>query len=294
MQQAGIAEQFKAPRFVEVDRARVCYRKAGDGPALVLLHGFPLSGLTWRNLVPQLSQRFTCYAFDLVGLGETTSPAPADFTSDGQGRVIQQALHAVGISSYALLGNDTGGWVARELALLEQERVTHLLLTNTEIPGHRTPWIPLYQRLVRLPGSAPVMRRLLTSRLFRRSPLGFGGCFENLDSIDAEFTQEFVSPLISSPDRLSAMFRFLKYMDFQRIDHFGELHGKLSMPVAFLWGEADPTFPVQLARTMAAQFPNVVHFRTVRNAKLFFHEEQPEVVAKWVTEVISGDAHPDV
>jgi len=293
MQQAGIAEQFRTTHFAQVARARVCYHKAGDGPALVLLHGFPLSGLTWRNIVPSLAQQFTCYAFDLVGLGETTSPNAADFASDGQGRIIQQALRALGVSSYVLVGNDTGGWVARELALLEQDRVTHLALMNTEIPGHRTPWIPLYQRLVRLPGSASVMRRLLASRRFRRSPLGFGGCFENLDSMDGEFTQEFVSPLISSPGRLSAMFRFLAYMDFQRIDRFAELHGKLSMPVAFLWGEADPTFPVQVARTMAAQFPNVVQFRTVRNAKLFFHEEQPEVVAKWVTEFISGDAYPD-
>jgi pimeloyl-ACP methyl ester carboxylesterase len=55
------------------------------------LHGFPLSGLTWRKLVPALARRFTC--------------------------------------------PDTGGWIALELALLERERVTHLLLTNTEIPG---------------------------------------------------------------------------------------------------------------------------------------------------------------
>jgi pimeloyl-ACP methyl ester carboxylesterase len=96
----------------------------------VLLHGFPLSGLTWRRLVPTLSKRFTCYAFDLVGLGDSRSRAAADFSSPGQGAVMRQALRALGVSSYALLGNDTGGWVAREtqtrtpqLPLLPSSRV---------------------------------------------------------------------------------------------------------------------------------------------------------------------------
>src|SRR3990172_6913108 len=118
-----LADEFGTQQFVDVGRARVCYRKAGAGPALVLLHGFPLSGLTWRNVVAHLSQRFTCYAFDLVGLGDSRSRDAVDFTSSGQGAVMRGALRALGVESYALLGNDTGGWVARELALLDGERV---------------------------------------------------------------------------------------------------------------------------------------------------------------------------
>ena len=60
---------FGAAHLLEAGGATVCYRKEGDGPAIVFLHGFPLSGLTWRRVVPALSGRFTCYALDLVGLG---------------------------------------------------------------------------------------------------------------------------------------------------------------------------------------------------------------------------------
>ncbi len=282
MTDTRIADEFRNRQFVDVGAARVCYRRAGDGPPLVLFHGFPLSGLTWRKVVPQLAQRFTCYAFDLVGLGDSTSRAAVDFSSQGQGAVFQQALAAVGVSRYAVMGNDTGAWIARELALLEPERVTHLVLMNTEMPGHRPPWIPLYQRLVLLPGAGVVMRQLVASRRVRRSAMGFGGCFTDLDLIDGEFTDLFVSPLVASRERLAGMFQFLAQMKFTRLDQFRELHGKLSMPVAFVWGADDPTFPEATARAMAAQFPNVAHFWSIPRGKLFVHEEQPDKVAALV------------
>jgi hypothetical protein len=87
MTQAEVAEEFSTKHFVEAGQARVCYRKTGQSPALVLLHGFPLSGLTWRSIVPALAPRFTCYALDLVGLGDTTSRIASDFSSEGQGAV---------------------------------------------------------------------------------------------------------------------------------------------------------------------------------------------------------------
>jgi haloalkane dehalogenase len=286
--QSQLADEFRTGHFVDVGQARLWCRKAGNGPALVLVHGFPLSGLTWRRVVPQLAQRFTCYAFDLVGLGDSTSTDAVDFSSEGQAAVLRQALLAQGVSSYALLGNDTGGWIARELALLDRERVRYLVLMNTEMPGHRPPWIPLYQRLAQLPGSGLVLRRMLATRRVRRAAMGFGGCFDDLDLIDGEFTELFVAPLLSSRDRLARMVRFLVSMKFERLDRFAQLHGTLSMPVGFVWGAADPTFPESIARTMASQFPNVTAFRSIPRGKLFVHEEQPDMVAELVSALLAG------
>jgi pimeloyl-ACP methyl ester carboxylesterase len=262
-----------------VGAASVHWRRDGQGPAVVFLHGFPLSGRTWDGVVARLRDRFTCWALDLVGLGQSHSTAAADYSSPGQGRAFRDTLARLGVESYALVGNDTGGWIARELALLDGARVSRLVLTNTEIPGHRPPWIPLYQTLAHVPGYGALMQQALRWRAFRRSPMAFGGCFHDLSHLDGEFHDRYVEPLITSSARIDGVMQFLREMKFTRLDEFKSLHARLTMPTLFVWGANDPTFPEPRAREMLGQFPDVAGFHSVRDAKLFVYEERPEEVA---------------
>jgi pimeloyl-ACP methyl ester carboxylesterase len=280
-------DKFTKRHFVEVGDVKVCYRTVGVGPAVALFHGYPLSGRTWRKVVPELSQHFTCYAFDAVGLGHSTSRHASDHSSQGQARVFRGALSALGISSYSLIGNDSGGWIARELALLEPTCVEHLILTNTEIPGHRPPWVGWYQLLARLPGAGLIFRLMILSRRWRHSGAGFGGCFDDLELSEGDFAEEFLLPLLLDHDRMCRALRFLTNMKFSRVDQFKTLHQNLSMPVAFVWGAADPTFPEEQAREMASQFPNVIGFRSIPKGKLFMHEEFPDEVVKSILEFLT-------
>jgi len=292
MSQSHALEEFRESHFLEVSGARVCYRKAGDGPPLVLFHGYPLTGWTWRKLIPELSRHFTCYAFDLVGLGGSNSSDNTDFTSPGQGRVFQRALRALGVTSYALMGNDSGGWVARELAVLEPERVTRLLLTNTEIPNHRPPTVWFYQRLAALPGSSYIFRGMLATPLWRKSHFGLGGCFHEPDIVEGEFFDAYLAPLLNSHEMMLRALRFLVLMQLDRVDDFAELHKRLTMPTAFVWGADDPTFEEPHAREMAKQFPNVVSFTSIPKAKLFLHEEFVEETLKPSVEFLTGGVPP--
>ena len=262
-----------------VGSASIHWRREGSGPAVVLLHGFPLSGRTWDAVIVRLRDRFTCYTLDLVGLGQSQSASAEDYSSPGQARAFLGTLSQLHVDSYALVGNDTGGWIARELALLDTARVSRLVLTNTEIPGHRPPWIPMYQALAQVPGYGALIQRVLRWRAFRRSPMAFGGCFYDLGHLDGEFHRRFVEPLLGSRERIEGAMEFLRRMKFTRLDEFETLHGRLTMPTLFVWGADDPTFPEPRAREMVGQFPNVAGFHSVRNAKLFVYEERPEEVA---------------
>ena len=273
-----------------VGDASVHWRRAGSGPPIVFFHGFPLSGATWDAVVHHLRDRFTCYAPDLIGLGRSDSTADDDYSSPGQARVFQALLSQLGVESYALVGNDTGGWIARELALIDGPRVSHLVLTNTEIPFHRPPWIPMYQALAHLPGCGAVFGQLLKSSAFRRSSLAFGGCFHDPTRIDSDFRARFVDPLIASDTRMDGAMRFLRRMNFSRLDEFKNLQRQLAMPTLFIWGADDPTFPEPRAREMVAQFPKVAGFHSVPNAKLFLYEEHPEEVARLIDRFLTTTA----
>ena len=140
----------------------------------------------------------------------------------------------------------------------------------------------MYQALAHLPGSGIVLRQFLKSSLFRRSSLGFGGCFHDLRHLDGDFHDRFIEPLITSDARLEGALQFLRQMKFARLDEFKTLHQQLAMPTLFVWGTDDPTFPEPRAREMVAQFPNVAGFHSVANAKLFFYEEKPQEVARLI------------
>ncbi len=270
-----------------VGAATVRWRREGSGPLLVLLHGFPLSGRTWDGVVAHLRDRFTCLAPDLIGLGGSHSTAGDDHSSPGQARVFRALLDALGVGAYAVVGNDTGGWIARELALVD-DRVSHLVLTNTEIPFHRPPWIPTYQTLARVPGAGALLRLRLRSAAYRHSSLAFGGCFHDPRHLDGEFHARFIAPLVDSDARLAGALEFLRQMRFARLDEFRELHRRLAMPTLLVWGADDPTFPEPRAREMLAQLPNVAGFHSIAQAKLFLQEEHPREVARLIDGFLSG------
>ena len=137
-------------------------------------------------------------------------------------------------------------------------RVSHLVLTNTEIPLHRPPWIPMYQALAhdsRLRRAHPAGAR---SRAFRRSPLALRRMLPRPHAIStASSTQRFVEPLITSSARIEGAMQFLREMKFSRLDEFETLHGQLRCRRCSSGAPNDPTFPEPRAREMVEQFPNV-------------------------------------
>jgi pimeloyl-ACP methyl ester carboxylesterase len=277
---------FVAPaRMLDVGTARVACRQFGSGPPLLLVHGFPLSGFTWRKVLPELSKRRTCYVPDLPGLGETEWTDATDFTFPGQGRTLRAIVDALGLERYAVLAQDTGGTFARYLVLDDLPRVERLVLVNTEMPGHRPPWIPLYQALMYVPGALAAFRLLLRSRAFLRSGMGFGGCFVDLDLLDGDFHAQVVVPLLRSPRRLEGMARYLRGAGWDAVDALATLHARLTMPVALVWGAEDPTFPLALARRMVEQFPDA-RLVPISGARLLVHEEKPAEVVRAVLDFL--------
>src|SRR5438477_8364849 len=104
-------------RRFESSGGELAYIDEGDGPAVLLLHGFPTSSFLWRSFVPPLAARFRVIVPDLLGYGDSDKPAEADLTMRAQARYVREMLESLPVQRCAAIAHDLGGAVAQLRAL---------------------------------------------------------------------------------------------------------------------------------------------------------------------------------
>jgi pimeloyl-ACP methyl ester carboxylesterase len=108
---------------------RIHYRRLGQGPALVLLHGYPQTGHMWRKVMPALAERFTVVAPDLRGYGDSDRPA-GGYDKRTMAADVAQVIEALGLAPVVLVGHDRGARVGHRFALDHPALLTHLVLLD--------------------------------------------------------------------------------------------------------------------------------------------------------------------
>jgi pimeloyl-ACP methyl ester carboxylesterase len=268
-------------KYLDIGDARVAYEREGAGQPVLFVHGWPFSRLTWRKLVPLLAPRFECIRLDLPGLGETEWSDACDLSTSGQADTLARFLDALGIDGCRIVATDTGATSARVVAANRPELVAKLALFNTEMPGHRPPWIRPYQKLLVMPGAAAMLRALLRSRTFVHSTIGFGGCFEDRALLDEEdFRRATFEPLLARARGIAGAIRYLRGIDWKVVDRLPEIHAAIRAPTLFIWGAQDRTFPLARAQAMASQMATCKGLVPIDGARLLVHEEKPREVAE--------------
>ncbi len=121
-------------KTIEVDGQTIFYREAGPkgAPTILLLHGFPTSSHMFRNLIPQLSDRFHVVAPDYPGYGNSSMPTvdTFDYTFDNLANVMEHFIQKVGLTTYSLYLMDYGAPVGFRIAVKHPERVDGLIIQN--------------------------------------------------------------------------------------------------------------------------------------------------------------------
>ena len=127
----GFATRSAAPQGVNIT-----FDIGGDGPPLVLLHGFPQTRAMWARIAPRLAQDHTVICPDLRGYGDSGKPSEvADYSFRHMAADILGLMRALGHDSFAVVGHDRGGRVAHRLALDAPQAVTRLALLDI-VPTH--------------------------------------------------------------------------------------------------------------------------------------------------------------
>jgi pimeloyl-ACP methyl ester carboxylesterase len=235
------------PRYEDLAGVRVRYVRRGQGPALVLLHGFASSLYTWADVIPALAQDHDVIALDFPGFGG--SDIPSDLSPALYPATVLELMHRLGVSRATLVGNSLGGAVAVVLAARHPARVRRLALIDSagfNLDPSRRPlilralgWAPVAAALEVL----PVRRPLVTAALRQ--------VFQDRSLVTKEKVEEYLAPL-TRPGSIAAQRSLLA-----RPDAFGlpALVSEVRVPTLIVWGRQDRWIPLADADRFLAAIP---------------------------------------
>ena len=147
----------------------VFYRDEGNGPPLVLLHGFPTSSWDWAKVWPELVQSYRVIALDYIGFGFSAKPASGPYSIFSYADQVDALIDRLGIPHLDLLAHDLGDTVAQELLARDRERTarftTAALLNGGILPELHRP--RLAQKILNSPLGF-LLAKATTEKLFTR------------------------------------------------------------------------------------------------------------------------------
>jgi haloalkane dehalogenase len=269
-------------RTADTTYGRIAYVERGSGKAALFVHGYPLNGFQWRGALERLSPYRRCIAPDLMGLGytevgENQSLAPAD-----QAAMLVALLDRLSVRNVDLVANDSGGAIAQLLVAHYPKRVRTLLLTNCDVVLYTPP--PALAPLVKLARAGVFAERVIVPELadknLARGPNGIGGVgFQDPSHPTDEAIDCYFAPLVSSPLRKAQVGNYAIALDQNPLTGIEPRLNAFTGSVRIVWGTADTVFAPASPDWLDHAFPHSRGVRRVEGAKLFFPEEQPDLIA---------------
>lgn len=263
-------------KFVDTRFGRIAYAEQGHGPVAVFIHGVPLNGYHWRGAFEGLSDIRRCIAIDLLGLGHTEPALDQDLSLRSQAEMIIEVLNKLGVDTFDLIGNDSGGAIAQLIAVQIPERLRSLVLTNCDVHDNWPPPAFMPAMLLARAGKlADAMCEMLTNLGLARSDLGLGTAYENPEHITAELVHTYLSPVAQNAGRRNMMNKYVAAMDCQQTVDIQTQLKRVTAPTLIIWGTDDVFFPLKWAYWLKSQLGGSTTVIEAPGSRLFFCEERP-------------------
>jgi pimeloyl-ACP methyl ester carboxylesterase len=276
-------------RYAEIETGdagplRVHYAEAGDGPPLLLLHGWPQHFWCWRRVVPRLAGDFRLICPDLRGFGWTGAPGRG-YDNETFAADAVALLDALGLERVGVIGHDWGGFTGFLLALHHPHRVERLLALGTPVPWLRpsprllaATWRTWYAWALAATGREAVVRRPGAVRLMLRHGAPDAAIDEHAAEVYAERLRE-----PARADATQLLYRsYVSSVLALAKRRYENL--RLTVPTRLLVGRGDQAVPEVVLRGFEPHADDMT-VELVDGCGHFLPEEQPDLVARRAREL---------
>jgi pimeloyl-ACP methyl ester carboxylesterase len=286
----GFADTF-ASRFVDTGELRLHAVIGGEGPPLLLVHGWPQTWYAWRFIMPALAEDFEVIAVDQRGIG--LSDKPHDGYDIGSLASDLVALMGVlGHEEFAVYGTDTGMPIAHALAADYPERVERLAVSEAFLPGIASA-LPLFV--------PPTLNARLWHLMFNQLPgevnealvrgredVFFGAEFAasaGTTKLPDDAVKYYVDTLAADPEALRGSFEFYRAISTSAAQNEERKSRRLTMPVLAMGGEeSGGENPANAMRLVADDVQGVV----LRGSGHWVAEQAPHELLAALTEFLAS------
>jgi pimeloyl-ACP methyl ester carboxylesterase len=273
--------------YAEVgDDVKLHYVEAGDGPLIVLLHGFPEFWFSWRlQIAPLAKAGFRVVAPDLRGYNLSSRPAGVEaYGADKLAADVRGLIKERGAESAMVVGHDWGGTVAWATAMYHPEVVDRLAILNAAHPrklneGLRHPnqlrklWYFFFFQLPALPDRIVRAGRFRFFRRYQR---------DARPPYTAEETERYVESW-SQPGAPAALINYYRAAVRQSKQVQAELR-PIAAPTLVIWGQRDRYLGPELAEPAGDDVPGLDRVERLTNASHWVHHDESERVTQLLTD----------
>ncbi len=264
---------------------KLFYEEQGEGPPLLLIHGFGASTYTWRQIAPELARDHRVIAVDMKGFGQSDKPFDENYSVFDQAELLTQLILDRDLRDLTVVGHSFGGGVALVLALDEDERlkgrITKLvLLDSIAYPQD----IPMFFRMLNMPVFSHVGVRMVPPAVQTRIALQIA--YLDNSKIEDEEVETYAAPLRTAAGK-HAIIHSARQIVPEGIEELSRRYKSIEQPTLILWCDHDRIVPLDVGLKLRRTLPNAT-LKLVDECGHMPHEEQPEATLGLLRDFLDG------
>ncbi len=265
---------------------------AGNGPLLLLLHGFPEFWYSWRHQIPVLAEHFTVVAPDLRGYNDSDKPLHiSDYTMPVLVEDVVQLIHAFGQERAFVAGHDWGGVVAWATALARPDVVEKLIALNIPHPRlfmqhiltnprqRLRSWYMLFFQLPWLPEAS------IRANNYRMIEGAFRGMAVHKQRFPDEVIVEYKQAMAKPRALTSAINYYRALSRSESMSFTSALDPVAKMPTLVIWGEQDTALGKELNNDLERYVPDLT-LRFIPDASHWVQQDRPDLVNRYMLDFL--------
>ena len=253
---ATLSQDWGQQKTFDYHGIKINYYEAGQGPPVILLHGFVACAYTWRHLIPPLAAEHRVFTLDLKGHGYSDRPADGHYALSDQAEMVADFIQRQGQRDLGIMGHSMGGVIALMTYLKLRDGdpgcINKLVLIDSPGYPQKLPW---GLRLVKIPGINRVLSPLLSTRFV--SALVLKKCYYNKEAVTEEQIDTY-----AYFDSLPGTAAVVRQTTRQLVPAKNEIEALIAqyqtikIPVLIIWGKEDDVVPLEAGEKFKRDIPN--------------------------------------